>query len=72
MDKIFMSKEAYKQLKENNSLPNHAEIYEKIEDWIANLAMRDNGKLFIKDTNESELAPVTYGDLRKLIKIMEA
>jgi len=43
---------------------------EKVSDWIVDLAFRDNGKVYMKDTNENDLAPVTYEDLRILIKIV--
>ena len=45
-------------------------VTEKIEDWVADLALKDNGKVFMKDTNEKENAPVNYGDLRKLMRLL--
>lgn len=39
-----------------------------IADWIAEISIRDNGAVFLKDTNPKKHAPVTYGDLRKLME----
>ena len=53
---IYFS-EGIKEIKEEN----------KIQNWIVELAQKDNGKVFQKSVNDNELAPVTYGDLRKLL-----
>ena len=46
-------------------------LIDKIEDWIADTAQKDYGAVFWKDTEDDARANITYGDLRKLLKIIE-
>lgn len=47
------------------------ELREAVEDWIADASQKDHGKVFAKDTDENEMAQVTYGELRKLMDIID-
>jgi hypothetical protein len=40
---------------------------EIISDWVSDIAMRDGGKVFEARVSDLANAPVTYGDLRKLM-----
>ena len=44
---------------------------EIISDWITELAEKDDGKIFMAATRGIERAPVTYGDLRGLMQMLE-
>jgi len=56
-----------KQSEQRNQVDTDVSVAEKVSDWIADLGMKDNGKLFWKSTKDKDLAPVSYGDLRKLM-----
>jgi len=62
-----------KDLKAKNldSLKEKDEIKDKIEYWIAEVSLIDNGKLFWTETKDDDRSHITYGDLRKLIKLLE-
>ena len=42
-----------------------------VTSWIADLAMKDDGKVFLKSTTGLERAPVTYGDIRELMRVVD-
>jgi hypothetical protein len=42
-------------------------IIDDVEDVIADIALRDNGKVFWKVVEDSDLAVVCQGDLRKIL-----
>ena len=42
---------------------------ENIEDWIADIGMRCNGKFFAKDWPENDTVPVTVADMQKLMNL---
>ena len=51
--------------------PNDAKkLADSIEDVIADIATRDNGRVFWEMVNDSEKAPVTMGDLRKILTLI--
>ena len=45
------------------------ELEEVVSDWIVDMAQKDNGAVFWKRVGDSEQAPITYGDLRKLMEM---
>ena len=41
---------------------------EYVSDWIGDIALKDGGKVFMKSVSDLANAPVTYGDLRQLMR----
>ena len=57
---------AYKPL--NTKAQNGVEkIVDDVDEVIADIALRDNGKIFWKSIDDSDLAVVCQGDLRKIL-----
>jgi predicted neutral ceramidase superfamily lipid hydrolase len=47
-------------------------VREAVRDWIAEMAQRDNGAIFWKNTRNSEAVKcLSYGDLRNLLTRVE-
>ncbi len=44
---------------------------EFVSDWVSDMAMKDNGAVFMKRTDPNAHAPITYGDLRRLMTMAE-
>ena len=55
---------------ENTRLNDAKKLADSIEDVIADIATRDNGRVFWEMVNDSEKAPVTMGDLRKILTLI--
>ena len=45
-----------------------AVAFEFVSDWVSEIALRDNGRVFQAETLDHDVAFVTYGDLRRLMR----
>jgi len=46
-------------------------IIRRVEDWIAETALKTDGAVFVKDADENQNAQITTGDIRKLLNAIE-
>ena len=49
--------------------PGNGRVYEAVTDWVADLAMRDGGAVFLQATPDARPVPINYGDLRRLLRV---
>ena len=47
-----------------------AMLIEEFENWVVDLAEKDDGAIFRKATDRGSQAPVTYADLDRLMQII--